>query len=445
MPLPQQQNDQYYEVNPIRDIDILFMVDNSPSMKEEQDNLAKNFPVFIDALKNIPGGLPNVQIGVISSDLGAGSVALSSGGGCSKVGGDRGILQAKPGCGLNPGQLFIKSTNNGTATPGVNFTGDLSTVFSCMAALGTSGCGYEHQLQAARVALYAEGPQAITPQNAGFVRPGAFLALIFITDEDDCSAPLTSTLFTDDGLFPDTAPSFRCAQVSHVCNGVQPPVGVFSAPFSECTASDKGDMDGGRLVKIQEIVDSIKGVKLRPEQQILVSGIFGWSEDPASKYEYVKMGSEVDYAPICKSANGNATGALRMKKFVDAFGANGSFYSICQDDFRPAMKKIGDKLAAKLGNPCISAPLVDTKLDVDGIQAECLVADRPPVKDAADIPIAPCGSGKMPCWKITADAGCTESGYKIDVDRGGVMATPGTQQSIKCLTCTKADPNRCSK
>ena len=106
-PLPEQQNDQYYEVNPVRDIDILFLVDNSPSMKEEQDNLRANFRVFMEELKKIPGGLPNVHIGVISSDLGAGSKPLANGG-CNRIGGDRGIFQ-KPGCGLDGNSLFISS------------------------------------------------------------------------------------------------------------------------------------------------------------------------------------------------------------------------------------------------------------------------------------------------------------------------------------------------
>jgi hypothetical protein len=192
IPLPEQQNDQYYEVNPIRDIDILFMVDNSPSMEQEQANLGRNFPAFIDELSKIPGGLPNVHIGVVSSDLGAGPSPLM--GGCPTVGGDRGILQAKAGCGLNPNELFIKSEPNGTANPTVNFQGGLSKVFSCMATLGTTGCGYEHQLQSTRVALY----ETVTPQNKGFLRENAYLALVLITDEDDCSADINTDLFAND-------------------------------------------------------------------------------------------------------------------------------------------------------------------------------------------------------------------------------------------------------
>jgi len=435
-PHPQQQNDQYYEVNPVRDIDILFMIDNSPSMKEEQENLARNFPSFIDELKKIPGGLPSVHIGIISSDLGAGLTPLM--GGCTRVGGDRGILQAKAGCGLNPNERFLVSVPNGTANPTVNFMGDLGNVFSCMAKLGTSGCGYEHQLQSSRVALY----EMTAPDNKGFLREQAYLALIYITDEDDCSAELNTDLFTDDMTFPGTASSFRCAQVGHLCKGMAPPIGEFSAPLADCDSNEKG-----RLISVQAMVDSIRNVKRNPDQQILVSGIFGWPNNPTgAQYRYAKTPDGIDYSPICQSANGSATGGLRMKKFVDSFGENGAYFSICEDDFRPAMQKIGQKLAAKLGNPCISAPLVDIKPAEAGVQADCQVIDAEPTDGGGTTYTAlpPCGSGAMPCWKLAADAKCGDSGFKIDVQRS-MLPKPGTQQAIKCLTCSKPDDLRCAR
>src|SRR5262249_2050771 len=53
-----------------RDIDILFLIDDSPSMGDKQTNIRNNFSSFIDVLASIEGGLPNVHIGVISPDLG---------------------------------------------------------------------------------------------------------------------------------------------------------------------------------------------------------------------------------------------------------------------------------------------------------------------------------------------------------------------------------------
>jgi hypothetical protein len=67
----------------------------------------------------------------------------------------------------------------------------------CVAQTGTGGCGYEQPLEAMLKALtpstsatrffegttgHADGP------NAGFVRPDSLLAIVHLTDEDDCSA-----------------------------------------------------------------------------------------------------------------------------------------------------------------------------------------------------------------------------------------------------------------
>ena len=61
---------------------------------------------------------------------------------------------------------------------------------------------------------------------AGFLRPDAFLAVAFITNEDDCSAPPDTTLF-DLRRRRRAARSvpfiFRCNEFGHLCGGVAPP------------------------------------------------------------------------------------------------------------------------------------------------------------------------------------------------------------------------------
>lgn len=436
-PLPEQQNDQYFDLNPVRDVDILFMIDNSPSMAEEQSNVRSNFKTFIDKLDGITGGRPNVNIGVISSDLGAGRGVGT--GACSRQGGDRGIFQIGNMCGLAGMERFLTSYDSGTRN---NFNGQILQTFSCMADLGVRGCGYEHQLQAARVALY----EAITPENTGFLRKDAYLALILITDEDDCSAETTSDLFTDEMSFPGTTASYRCAKVGHVCNGAEPPLDEFMAPLASCQAKD-----GGRLIRVAEIVESIRALKARPDQQILVSGIFGWPTETINPrpYRYAREREGLDVSPICESqGNGVAYPGLRMKQFVESFGDSGTFFSICQDDFGPAMEKIGEKLAARLGTTCVNAPLIDIDTAKPEVQADCQVIDKLP--DGKDEALPPCDSGNRSasgsCWKLTPDAGgCTESGFKIDVDRGGKMALPNTRQAIKCRTCARATDTRCMR
>src|SRR5262249_40423396 len=74
-----------------RNVDILFLIDNSSSMNDKQDLVAANFPRFIDVLNNIPGGAPNVHIGVASSTVSVGPYAIDA---CTLP--DDGLLQNTP-------------------------------------------------------------------------------------------------------------------------------------------------------------------------------------------------------------------------------------------------------------------------------------------------------------------------------------------------------------
>ena len=308
-------------------LDLLFMIDNSRSMQEEQANLARNFPRLIDELKNLPTGFPDLHLGVVSSDLGAGSAIAA----CAKALGDGAALQVRSGCGLDPKNgRYLISRDGGSS----NFDGDIADVFACLAELGTSGCGYEHQLQSVRMAL-----SGFVTDNAGFLRPDAHLAVVYITDEDDCSAPADTTLFNENSPGQDS--SLRCSLYGHVCDGAQVPASVFSTPLDHCGASPNG---GGKLIPVQTFVDEMKTLRT---QSVTVSVIGGWPSDSTNaRYAvgYDLSSSDPDLLaeiPICSSANGKAAVGLRLKQFVDAFGPAGRILSICQDDFSNAMAQIG--------------------------------------------------------------------------------------------------------
>ena len=66
---PAKNNTFTFQESVNRDIDILFMIDNSSSMAKSQANLVRNFPTFMNVLKMLPGGLPNVHIAVVSSAM----------------------------------------------------------------------------------------------------------------------------------------------------------------------------------------------------------------------------------------------------------------------------------------------------------------------------------------------------------------------------------------
>lgn len=134
-------------------IDLLFVVDNSGSMEEEQNNLTANFGQFIDLILQTPA---EFRIAVISTDM---SDANHSG-----------RFLAKDG---NP---KILSRN----------TARLREAFTENAKIGTMGDGFEKGLDAIKAALSAP---LIEGDNANFLRRDASLGIILLSDEEDCSHP----------------------------------------------------------------------------------------------------------------------------------------------------------------------------------------------------------------------------------------------------------------
>ncbi len=197
-------------------VDIVFVVDNSGSMSEEQANLARNFPAFMNTLTagTEPEG-PDLHIAVVSSDLGGGAGTFSP---TCAVGGDQGLFcrgQIGAPTGFVPQDFCSRcgvDTSNGRflRTRDRNFSALATDAFSCMARLGTGGCGFEHSLGALTAGL-------TNPANGDFLRDDAYLAFVIITDEDDCSAAPDSLLFTSANPLQDA--SLRCALEGHVCNG----------------------------------------------------------------------------------------------------------------------------------------------------------------------------------------------------------------------------------
>lgn len=200
---------------PTANLDILFVVDNSGSMAGRQKGLVASIPSFLRKLDTAPTNV-DYHIGIVTSDIGTDpapdqqwSGGLTS---CDTFQGDDGLLQATP-CtsrfllsveatalcqSFCPDPSFVPSKSElfiAKSGSAFNVPFDLRTdpqngqvnlgpqrAFACMAVLGESGCGVEGQLEAARRAL--DGHR---PENAYFLRPDSLLAVIFLTDEDDCS------------------------------------------------------------------------------------------------------------------------------------------------------------------------------------------------------------------------------------------------------------------
>jgi hypothetical protein len=448
-PEPEMQTDVYISVAPNRLLDLVFMVDNSPSMEPKVTKLKAQFPKLIAALKDPNDGtLPDLHVAVIDSDLGT-SCAYDPGTSCGQKTlpdgtvsclGDMGhfqMLTSPTACAFNAGAEFLEVTNN-TA---VNFTGpvdNINTVFACLASnLGTAGCGEEHQLQAFEFALAAKGV-GNEQQQVDFLRANAYLGLVFLSDEDDCSAAMNDGLFGDKPELRGESASLRCATRGHLCSGRNltdsppgyPANAFFETAFTDCQARTDtcpNTTDGyatgtdtsqpttcSPLKNVQHLAGELKALKSDPSQ-IFVAGIFGWPIDDAAmasaRYKIAPVPNPntndaqhptvYDYWPVCydpthmpsaattdaatgfdaTAAGIGATGGLREAAFIDEFGSNGMKLSICQPDFTSAMSSIGTAMAGKLQNLCLDYKLFDSDLSTSGLQPDCRVAYRTPEPD----------------------------------------------------------------
>ncbi|MFZ5443254.1 MAG: VWA domain-containing protein [Myxococcota bacterium] len=166
-------------------LDILFVIDNSNSMREEQEAVARELTGFIDELGK-GGGVPSeFNVGLITTSvylngrLGGQTFLVNYPRQAGKL---RPIPVDLPDGGVDYDDMSKERLLNGTDP-------ELITKFSRLVRQGTSGSGQETPFEAVRLALMSE--LATTPLaqggNQGFLRDGARLLVVVLTDEDDCS------------------------------------------------------------------------------------------------------------------------------------------------------------------------------------------------------------------------------------------------------------------
>jgi hypothetical protein len=420
-----------------READILFMIDDSSSMNATQASLVANFPILMNTLRGFPGGLPDLHLAVVTSDLGAANVTAY--GGCTP-GGDGGNFHAPTPSATcqGPSDSYIIESNN-EATK--NYPGTIDNAFACIANVGSSGCGFEAQLASPAVALGFRG--SIPARNAGFLRPEAFLAVAFITNEDDCSAPPDTPIFDPTSMYlaDPYGPinSFRCNEFGHLCNGVKPPrVGTTPVTLTGCVSAEDGV-----LYKVSDLVAFFKSLKSDPSM-LFMSAIAA----PVNPYtiDYIPnpfrtTELEPNMAHSCTRSDGSyGDPAVRMAQFTAQFGANGSFSSICDDSYAPALTALGTAIGKGLTPHCLDAVVPDGDPTKPGIQASCQVTDHVPGADGGvvDTVITECDAaspsgGPQPCWYLIQNTTCT-SGIQFAVNRAGPPAT-GETISIRCNPC----------
>lgn len=159
--------------------DLLFVIDNSGSMAEEQAAIATELPAFLDELRQGNGVEQDFRVGVITTSVYL-RAFFDNREQFSEFPDQAGRLQPVP-----------DELNRPTAERFLD-EGDpeLLEKFRRLVRVGTRGSGQETPFEAARLAVTP--PLSTTPVgeggNGGFLREGARLLVVVVSDEEDCSS-----------------------------------------------------------------------------------------------------------------------------------------------------------------------------------------------------------------------------------------------------------------
>jgi len=468
-----------------KDVDILFVIDNSGSMADEQALLAKNFAAFINVLEAEDVNA-NYRIGITTTDSGnprcpaaqttpeGGKLVLSS---CvNRVAlGDFSFnmddydYACTDVCTLDDDQLKVKPTahqySNGEKAPRnwieriekeTNLPDDVSTIqaFQCFGPQGVSGCGFEQHLESMYKAL-ALASQDSSATNYGFIRDTAILSIVFITDELDCSHNdkfkevfTTNKQFWENPDRPD-ATSAVCFNAGVKCEGGGP-------TYTRCESENYG-IDGTPgvddadavlqpLSKYINFVQNLENEKqmFDASQEVLVALIAGVppgyetgdkdivyeeESDPAEN-ELFGIGKGCTFTPMGGGAVQTAVPPVREREFAEAFqvGDDRNLFSICQDDYSAALQAIANKIRDQIKPACMTKCVKDTDPSDALLQPNCQIfEDNASAMTRTEI---------VPCEEVAgewvAPAGETACFVEL-IDQGGETPSEIDDMSPECV------------
>ncbi len=151
------QTTDEFEQAPSNEVDILWVIDNSVSMANEQASVASGANDFLARLETTE---MDFHLGVVNTDMD----------------------DDNPNAGAligNPPLITSECRSDGDSSDCT-----YSDQFRARVLQGTNGSDKEKGLQAA---LSAVSPPLSDTRNAGFLRPDALLSIVILSDENDCS------------------------------------------------------------------------------------------------------------------------------------------------------------------------------------------------------------------------------------------------------------------
>jgi hypothetical protein len=397
------------------DVDLLFVIDDSGSMRDEQESLRREIPQLVRGLTSPPLGddgqplwnaAESLQIAIVTTNLGTNGVPEDPsrvGSACSANAnlGDDGALLACPGGSISQW------------TPGDDVDAFVDGIGRC-ADVGTDGCGLEQPLLAGVKAL----------ETAGFPREGALLGVVVLSDEEDCSLADPATFFSGDEVGP---------QINQRCY-----------------------TDGASLVPSAEIVRRLR--EGRDPERFVFAALVGMPEDLTgeglatiladSRMDYVlSVDNDLGVEPACTRFDGSGAlvgEAAPGRRYIEvAQQVDGLVASICAESYQPAIAELTARIGGRVQGICTARNLTPAEdgsvrcsvretlprgLTCDDLTARTYLMTDDEGREICTVAQAPGGSGEG--WFYdTSDDECEKVSYTA-----GIAPPTEVGVTLSCLS-----------
>jgi hypothetical protein len=252
----------------------------------------------------------------------------------------------------------------------LNDVDEVANTFRCVSRVGIRGCPFEQQLEAMWKALAPEeapedaededlykfldgkGGQG-TRTNEGFLRDEAILAIMHVSDEEDCS--LSATKNGAKLLFDPTRNSpaeemygekinLRCGLFGEK-DGLVWPAERYVKGLRSLKPDYPDRIIFGAIVGIPTELKRDITIK-----EILERGDMQFAEDGNTG---LPRPSCVRDNPMMPGRSDKASPPRRFLQVADAFGPNAVIHSICDDTYAPALDRLIERIAQQLKGNCL--------------------------------------------------------------------------------------------
>lgn len=452
-------------------LDVLFVIDNSGSMADEQILATQAIAQFAQHAGETLG--TSLRVGFTTSDNGnpwctgtgpeAGHLRLTA---CSRrlpefvFNGFETIDATQEAC-LDLCSLeqipMLPTTTHVDDTPaprwwieagpeGTNLDGvSVAAAVSCAAPQGIDGCGFEQPLESMRKTI--ERSATSGDPSYGFLRPWARLAVVFVTDEVDCSVDSAwDEIFLPEGnraFWSDptaaSPTSAVCWNAGVECQGTDDDLGPCN-PQNYDVDGDVTDASSAVMYSLTRYIDELQAVEAdkqayRGEGSVSVALVAGVPEgyaDGTAELVYSRTGlgdpqflDSFGVDPGCTGPSGPAVPPVRLKTLAELFPVGGSaaVHSVCGGSYSPALDAIEAALAAPQLETiaCVPACVADTDPAAAGTQAQCEVVLSQGTETGRESSLLPAcdGAAAGPCYELRLDgdaAQCAAQGSNAELE-----------------------------